>query len=71
MEIERISQKAVWSLSTRKTRFAPDDAQENLLTDIRLEAELAVEKSQVKPLGIVSMGSMEWLGKVTKTRYKA
>lgn len=31
------------------------------------EAELAVVKSRVKAIGIVSMGSMEWLGRATNT----
>lgn len=67
MEIEKISQKGgMVVIYTGRPGLPPDDAQREPADGYPPEAELAVEKSRVKPLGIVSMGSMEWLGKVTK-----
>ena len=52
---------------TGRPGLPPYDAQRRPFDGYAPEAELAVEKSKVKPIGIVSMGSMEWLGRVKKT----
>lgn len=67
-EIERISQnggKVV--IYTGRPGSPPSDAQREPFDGYAPEAELAVEKSKVRAIGIVSMGSMEWLGRVTGT----
>lgn len=67
-EINRISQKGgMVVIYTGRPGLPPYDAQREDADGYAPEAELAVEKSRVKPIGIVSMGSMEWLARETKT----
>lgn len=67
-EIERISQNGgMVVIYTGRPGLPPHDAPREPADGFAPEAELAVEKSRVKPIGIVSMGSMEWLGRLTNT----
>lgn len=67
-EIERISQQGgMVVIYTGRPGLPPYDAQRRHADGYAPEAELALDKSRVKNIGIVSMGSMEWLGRITKT----
>lgn len=66
-EIEGISQKyGMVVIYTARPGLPPHDVQRKPGDGYAPEAELAVEKSRVKPIGIVSMGSMEWLARRNK-----
>lgn len=67
-EIDRMSQKGGMAvIYTARPGLPPYDAQRRRADGYAPEAELAVAKSRVKHIGVVSMGSMEWLGRETKT----
>lgn len=67
-EIKKISQGGgMVIVYTGRPGLPPYDAQRRPADGYAPEAELAVEKSRVEPIGIVSMGSMEWLARITKT----
>ncbi|MEK7573760.1 MAG: hypothetical protein AAB531_05025 [Patescibacteria group bacterium] len=66
-EIERISQKGgMVVIYTARPGLPPHDARRKPGDGYAPEAELAVERSRVKPIGVVSMGSMEWLARRNK-----
>lgn len=52
---------------TARPGLPPDDVSRKPADGYSPEAELAVIKSRVNTLGIVSMGSMEWLGRESNT----
>ncbi len=67
-EIDRMSQQGgMIVIYTGRPGLPPSDARRRQADGYAPEAEFAVEKSRVTALGIVSMGSMEWLGRATKT----
>jgi len=67
-EIEKISQEGgMVVIYTGRPGLPPPDADREESDGYAPEAELAIEKSRVKAIGIVSMGSMEWLGRETGT----
>lgn len=67
-EIERISQEGgMVVIYTGRPGLPPPDAERKEGDGYAPEAELAIERSGVKAIGIVSMGSMEWLGRETGT----
>ena len=67
-EIQRISQGGgMVVIYTGRPGLPPFDAIREPADGYAPEAELAVKKSRVNSVGIVSMGSMEWLGRKKNT----
>ncbi len=67
-EIIKISQLGgMVVIYTGRPGLPPYDVERKHADGYAPEAELAVGKSRVSPIGIVSMGSMEWLGRITGT----
>lgn len=67
-EIGRISQQGGRVVVyTGRPGLPPPDVQIEPGEGYAPEAELAVARSKINPIGIVSMGSMEWLGRLTQT----